>query len=126
VNALKFKWLFLIILVVIFSGGRIAMANGGNPMIPSTAHHNENEHSENSMEGMDMNGKDKNMDMSGSKKGDNMEGMNMGGNSSEPLKETPANLKVLGTYGAVNLSFIVIGVWNKWFRRKGGFDGNSK
>ncbi len=28
------------------------------------------------------------------------------------------NYKVLGTYGAVNLSFILIGVWNKWIRRK--------
>jgi hypothetical protein len=33
--------------------------------------------------------------------------------------ETPPNYKVLGSYGAVNLSFILIGVWNKWFRRKG-------
>lgn len=36
-----------------------------------------------------------------------------------PVVETPPNYKVLGTYGAVNLSFILIGVWNKWFRRKG-------
>jgi hypothetical protein len=36
-----------------------------------------------------------------------------------PVVETPPNYKVLGTYGAVNLSFIMIGVWNKWFRRKG-------
>lgn len=36
-----------------------------------------------------------------------------------PLVETPPNYKVLGSYGAVNLSFILIGVWNKWFRRKG-------
>lgn len=33
--------------------------------------------------------------------------------------ETPPNYKVLGTYGTVNLLFILIGVWNKWFRRKG-------
>jgi hypothetical protein len=36
-----------------------------------------------------------------------------------PVVETPPNYKVLGTYGAVNLSFILIGVWTKWFRRKG-------
>lgn len=36
-----------------------------------------------------------------------------------PVVETPPNYKVLGTYGAVNLSFILKGVWNKWFRRKG-------
>jgi hypothetical protein len=45
-----------------------------------------------------------------------------GGHESEghhgPVVETPPNYKVLGTYGAVNLSFILIGVWNKWFRRK--------
>lgn len=35
-----------------------------------------------------------------------------------PIVETPPNYKVLGTYGAINLSFILIGVWNKWFRRK--------
>ncbi|WHX98750.1 hypothetical protein [Neobacillus sp. DY30] len=36
-----------------------------------------------------------------------------------PVVETPPNYKVLGSYGAVNLSFILIEVWNKWFRRKG-------
>ncbi|MHC0035687.1 hypothetical protein [Pseudoneobacillus sp. C159] len=36
-----------------------------------------------------------------------------------PVVETPPNDKILGTYGAVNLSFILIGVWNKWFRRRG-------
>lgn len=35
------------------------------------------------------------------------------------VKETPPNYKVLGTYGIVNLSFILIGIWNKWIRRKG-------
>lgn len=79
-------------------------------------------HSDNNMEGMDMSGKDKNMDMSNqkdvnsSKNSDEMEGMEM----EEPIKETPPNVKVLGTYGAVNMAFIIIGVWNKWFRRKGG------
>jgi len=70
-----------------------------------------------SMAGMDMNGKDKNMDMSGSKKVDNMAGMDMG---EKPIKETPPNFKILGAYGAVNLVFILIGVWSKWFRRKDG------
>jgi hypothetical protein len=36
-----------------------------------------------------------------------------------PVVETPPNYKILGTYGAVNLSFILIGIWNKWFRRRG-------
>lgn len=36
-----------------------------------------------------------------------------------PVVETPPNFKVLGSFGAVNLSFILIGIWNKWIRRKG-------
>ncbi|WP_423799601.1 hypothetical protein [Neobacillus sp. SAB-20_R2A] len=41
-----------------------------------------------------------------------------GGHSHGAVVETPPNYKVLGTYGAVNLSFVMIGIWNKWFRRK--------
>ena len=74
------------------------------------------------MSNMDMGGKDKNTDTSGSNM-DNMPGMDMG---DKPIKEIPPNAKVLGTYGAVNAAFIMIGVWNKWFRRKDGTDGNSK
>lgn len=57
--------------------------------------------------------------------GTDMEGMNMEGNGGAahdhhgPVVESPQNNKVLGTFGAVNLSFVLIGVWNKWFRRKG-------
>lgn len=104
------------------------MAHGGDQKVLSTSSLNGNGQSGSTMAGMDMSGKDKNMDMSGSKEGDSMEGMDMEGSSHthEPVTEKPANLKVLGTYGAVNLSFIMIGVWNKWFRRKDGSDGNSK
>lgn len=42
-----------------------------------------------------------------------------GGHGHGPVVEAPPNFKVLGTYGAVNAAFILIGVWNKWFRRKG-------
>jgi hypothetical protein len=53
---------------------------------------------------------------------DDHSGQDDGGHEREghhgPVVETPPNYKVLGTYGAVNLSFILIGVWNKWFRRK--------
>jgi len=63
-------------------------------------------------------------DMEGMTEGEDMEGS--GGHGHEPVKEKPANLKVLGTFGAFNLSFIVIGVWNKWVRRKDGSNGNSK
>lgn len=123
--------------------------------VPSTSNLKGNEHSEHNMEGMDMNKSDhdmkdmdmgdshdmkdmdmsdshnmKDMDMSGHKDNkDDMEGMDMEGESSHshgPVKEKPANIKVLGTFGAVNLSFIVFGVWHKWFRRKERFNGNSK
>lgn len=53
---------------------------------------------------------------------DDQSGQVEGGHESEghhgPVVETPPNYKVLGTFGAVNLSFILMGVWNKWFRRK--------
>jgi hypothetical protein len=58
--------------------------------------------------------------------GTDMEGMDMeegsGGAAHDhhaAVVEVPPNYKVLGTYGAVNLLFILIGVWNKWIRRKG-------
>jgi hypothetical protein len=83
------------------------------------------------MEGMNH---DSGSDMEGMNhdSGSDMEGMNHesgsdmeGGNSKEAhnhhaaVVEVPPNYKVLGTYGAINLSFILIGVWNKWFRRRG-------
>ncbi|PLS02886.1 hypothetical protein [Neobacillus cucumis] len=129
---MKGKWVLIIILVVVFSGGRIALADGDHSKVPSTS--NLNGQSEHNMEGMDMSG-GKNHDTQSTSSnhnasdGHDMEGMDMegsGGHSHEPVKEEPANLKVLGTFGAVNLSFIVIGVWNKWFRRKDGSSGNSK
>ncbi len=132
------------ILLVVFSGGRIALADGNHSKVPSAS--NLNDHSEHDMEGMDMSGGNSSEshdmesmssdhttsdghDMEGMTDGGDMEGMDMeesGSHSHEPVKEEPANLKVLGTFGAVNLSFIVIGVWNKWFRRKDGSNGNSK
>jgi hypothetical protein len=123
VNALRVKIIVLALLVFGLASGGVAMAHGGDMKMPSTSSLNGSGNSSNSMQGMDMNGKDKNMDMSGSKQNDNMAGMDMG---EKPIKETPPNAKVLGTYGAVNLSFIIFGVWNKWFRRKDGSDGNSK
>ncbi|MDR6998773.1 hypothetical protein [Neobacillus niacini] len=129
---MKAKWLLMIMLVIVFSGGRMAMAHEGDQKMPSTSSLNGNEHSETNMEGMDMSGDHgsdghdmEGMDMSGdhSTDGHDMEGS---GHSHGPVIEKPANLKVLGTYGAVNLSFIVIGIWNKWFRRKDGSNGNSK
>lgn len=127
---MKGRFLLVIALILVLSGGRIAMAHEGDQMkhAPSTSSLKESTQSGNNMSGMDMSGKDKGMDMSGSNQGDDMEGMDMGddGHSHEPVKESPANIKVLGTYGVVNLSFILIGVWNKWFRRKGDSNVNSK
>ncbi|MCQ6281528.1 hypothetical protein [Bacillus sp. EB600] len=120
---MKVKIVVLALLVFVLAGGGMAMAHGGDMKMPSTSSLNGSGNSTNSMQGMDMSGKDKNMDMSGSNQDGNMAGMDMG---EQPIKETPPNVKVLGTYGAVNLSFIIIGVWNKWFRRKDGLDGNSK
>ncbi|MGG1398778.1 hypothetical protein ABE288_13375 [Bacillus salipaludis] len=149
---MKAKWLLMIILVIVFSGGRIAMAHEGDQKMLSTSRLNGNEHSDHNMEGMVMSGEHttdshdmEGMDMSGEQSTDNhdMEGMDMSGDhhtdghdmegmdmegsghSHGPVIEKPANLKVLGTYGAVNLSFILIGIWNKWFRRKDGSNGIS-
>jgi hypothetical protein len=136
VNVLKGKYLLVIALILVLSGGRIAMAHGGDMQhTPSTSHLKGSDKSGSSMEGMDMSGSNSDMegmDMSGSNS--DMEGMDMSGSSNdmqgmdmghEPVKETPANVKVLGTYGAVNLAFILVGIWNKWFRRKGDSHGNA-
>lgn len=47
------------------------------------------------------------------------------GGHHRPVVETPPNYNVLGTYGGVNLAFILVGVWNKWFRRKGDEDNGN-
>ncbi|NRD76470.1 hypothetical protein HPT25_03065 [Bacillus sp. BRMEA1] len=113
----------LVIFIIVFFGGTVAMAHGSGQMAPSTANLNGNNRSGNSMAGMDMRGKDQNMNMNGYKQNDNMAGMDMEGKT---IRETPPNAKVLGTYGAVNASFIVFGIWNKWFRRKDDTNGHSK
>ncbi len=40
------------------------------------------------------------------------------GHGGGPVVETPPNYKALGAFGAINAGFILIGIWNKWFRRK--------
>lgn len=137
-NGLKGKWLVAFIVVILLSGGATAMAHGGDTakngksdnsmagMDMSGKDHNmdmSGSQKNDSMAGMDMSGKDKNMDMSGTKNDDNMAGMDMGGG---PVKETPPNMKILGTFGVVNLLFILMGIWNKWFRRKDGAYVSSK
>ncbi|RHW38889.1 hypothetical protein D1B31_12965 [Neobacillus notoginsengisoli] len=49
-----------------------------------------------------------------------------GGHSHGPVVETPPNMKILGTFGGINLSFIFIGIWNKRFRRNGEKHGNPR
>jgi hypothetical protein len=134
VNVLKVKIVVLTLLVFALTGGGMAMAHGGDMKMSSSGNSSSMQGVDMSnmdmsgkdknmdMSNMDMSGKDKNKDTSGSNM-DNMPGMDMG---DKPIKETPPNAKVLGTYGAVNAAFMMIGVWNKWFRRKDGSDGNSK
>lgn len=38
----------------------------------------------------------------------------------ENVVETPPNIPVLSTFAAINAAFLLIGIWNKWFRKKGG------
>lgn len=53
--------------------------------------------------------------------------MNMGteesgghGHGNENVVETPPNIPVLSTFAAINVAFLLIGIWTKWFRKKGG------
>ncbi|WP_142382821.1 hypothetical protein [Bacillus canaveralius] len=40
------------------------------------------------------------------------------GHADETVIETPPNYKVLGTFGAINFSFLIAGLWNKRLRKK--------
>jgi hypothetical protein len=42
-----------------------------------------------------------------------------GSHDEEVIVEPGPDYKVLGAFGTVNLAFLIIGIWNKWFRRKG-------
>ena len=131
---MKKLFLFLFALAFIFSFNVRALANEGHSHSPNIKQATENlkkNHDESSGEAASMNhdsGNDmEGMDMEGMNQdsGSDMEGMDMennGGKSHDhnaAVVEVPPNYKVLGTYGAVNLLFILVGVWNKWFRRKG-------
>ncbi|MDR7236021.1 hypothetical protein [Neobacillus drentensis] len=144
---MKKLFLFIFAIAFIFSFDVRALADEGHSHTPNVKQATENlkkDHDESGGEdatmdhesGTDMEGMnhDSGTDMEGMNhdSGTDMEGMNhetesdmVGGSSSDvhdhhaAVVETPPNYKVLGTYGAVNLLFILIGVWNKWFRRKG-------
>lgn len=55
----------------------------------------------------------------GSSHSDDGEHGESGGHSEEVIVEPGPDYKVLGAFGTVNLAFLIIGIWNKWFRRKG-------
>jgi hypothetical protein len=128
------NWRIIIIFSFVFTlaSAKVALATGDhqNQDNSTSATHQMDDGS--SMEGMDMSGDHSSdghdmegMDMSGS--GTDMEGMDMEGegHGHEPVAETPPNVKVLGTFGAINLFFILIGICVKWFNRKGDLYGNA-
>lgn len=43
-----------------------------------------------------------------------------GGGHHGEVVETPPNIPVLSSFAAVNAAFLLIGIWSKWFRKKGG------
>lgn len=66
---------------------------------------------------------DVHQDTSSHEKADNEKGLHEeetedGGHGNIEYVEKPANVKVLGIFGAINLSFILFGIWNKWLRRQ--------
>ena len=47
------------------------------------------------------------------------------GHGGEVIEETPPNYTVLSVFGAINLSFLVVGLWNKRIRKKVELDVNA-
>jgi len=143
VEKLKKLYLLIFTLVFIFSFDVRALADEGHSHSPNIKQATENlknsgtKSQDASSEGDDMEGMnhDSGTDMEGMNhdSGTDMEGMNhdsgtdMEGSGGEAHDHhaVPPNYKVLGTFGAVNLSFILIGVWNKWFRRKGDLNNGN-
>ena len=125
VEKLKKLYLLIFTLVFIFSFDVRALADEGHSHTPNLKQATENL----------KNSGTKSQDASS--EGDDMEGMNhdsgtdMEGSGGEThdhhavVVEVPPNYKVLGTFGAVNLSFILIGVWYKWVRRKGDLNNGN-
>lgn len=137
---MKKLFLFILTIAFIFSFDVSALADEGHSHKPNLKQATENlkdgstnnqdassgndsslDHdSESEMEGMNHES-ESDMDGMNHESGDDLEGESSGEvhDHHAAVVETPPNYKVLGTYGAVNLLFILIGVWNKWFRRKG-------
>jgi hypothetical protein len=136
VEKLKKLYLLIFTLVFIFSFDVRALADEGHSHTPNLKQATENlknsgsKSQDASSEGDDMEGMnhDSGTDMEGMNhdSGTDMEGT--GGETHDhhaAVVEVPPNYKVLGTFGAVNLSFILIGVWNKWVRRKGDLNNGN-
>ncbi|MEH7439256.1 hypothetical protein V7182_17415 [Neobacillus drentensis] len=130
---MKRVFVFLFAAAFIFAFDVRALAENEGHSHDQKMNHESMTHDDMNMdhEGMDMDhgsGSDhEGMDMDEGS-GTDMEGMDMEGGSHghhEPVVETPPNYKILGTYGAVNLVFILMGIWNKWFRRKGGVNNGN-
>ncbi|MEX2415149.1 MAG: hypothetical protein WD424_03315 [Paenibacillaceae bacterium] len=56
--------------------------------------------------------------LSDANQGEHESGQSEQGHHKEVV-ETPPNFMVLGSFAVVNLLFIMIGVWMKWFHKKG-------
>ncbi|MGO4886560.1 hypothetical protein ACJ2A9_02285 [Anaerobacillus sp. MEB173] len=44
----------------------------------------------------------------------------------ETIEETPPNYIVLGSFGVINLSFLLYGAWHKWLKRRGNINGKTR
>lgn len=82
------------------------------------AHIKENHHSDpNGNVGTDSSNKHSNSMIT--EKGVNQMDHGDHGNAAEQEVDEGPNYKILGTFGAINLSFLLIDILNKWKRRKG-------
>jgi hypothetical protein len=116
---------FLFAIGIILSNSHLAFADGGmengkknvSEVKNSTQKESNSGHSESKKQMDSSKGEsdEMEMEMGGSNKSSDT---GSGHEESGPKVDAPPNYKVLGTYGAVNLSFILIGIWNKWIRRK--------
>jgi hypothetical protein len=128
VEKLKKLFLFIFTLAFIFSFDIRALADEGHSNDPNVKQAVENLEN-GSTDGHDaVSGEDDatmNHDSGSEMEGMDMEAESGGEDHHAAVVEAPPNYKVLGTFGAVNLLFIIIGVWNKWFRRKGDLNNGN-
>ncbi|MFB5197128.1 hypothetical protein ACE198_19755 [Neobacillus sp. KR4-4] len=125
---MKKLFLFIFALSFILSFDVRVFADEGHSHTPNLKQATENLKKETSVGDHATMDHDSRTDMEGM---DHESGTDMEGSGDEdhdhhgPVVESPPNYKVLSTYGAVNLSFVLIGVWNRWFRRKGDVNNGN-